>query len=94
VQLHWSEEILADLRSIRNYIMPDSPDAAFTTEDEIITHAKFLAQFKEMGKPGRIRGTRELVVPSTPYIVLYKLDGEHVYLLRVFHGAQRWPKRL
>ena len=94
MRLVWSDHILADLRHIREYILPDSLDAAFRTEDKVIAHAKLLAGFDELGKPGRVRGTRELVVPGTPYIVVYRVVREEVHLLRVFHGAQRWPKRL
>ena len=44
-----------------------------------------------MGRLGRVPGTRELVTPRTPFIVPYKLEGEVIQVLRVFHGARRWP---
>jgi toxin ParE1/3/4 len=43
------------------------------------------------GRPGRWPGTRELIIPGTPYIVPYRVKGPVVEILRVFHGARRWP---
>ena len=47
-----------------------------------------------MGRAGRVRGTRELAIDGTPYIVAYRIKGNVVEVLRVIHGAQRWPRRL
>jgi len=47
-----------------------------------------------MGRPGRLFGTRELVVPDTPYIVPYRVRGERLELMAVFHGRQKWPEEL
>jgi toxin ParE1/3/4 len=44
-----------------------------------------------MGRPGRVPGTREFVIPRTPHIVPYRLQGESIQILRVYHGARRWP---
>jgi toxin ParE1/3/4 len=52
-----------------------------------------LANFPEMGRPGRVHGTRELVIQSTPYIVAYRLKGSTVEILALLHGARRWPTR-
>jgi len=48
-----------------------------------------------MGRIGRIAGTRELVLSGTPYVVIYDLRNmdEQIYILRVLHGARRWPPR-
>jgi toxin ParE1/3/4 len=53
-----------------------------------------LLDFTESGRPGRITGTRELVVTGTPYIAVYALTGATVRILRVLHGAQAWPDTL
>jgi toxin ParE1/3/4 len=52
-----------------------------------------LAKTPEMGRPGRVPGTRELVIPRTPFIVPYRLQGNTIQILRVYHGARRWPER-
>ena len=46
-----------------------------------------------LGRPGRVKGTRELVVVRTPFIVAYRIIGKSVQILRVLHGAQQWPER-
>jgi plasmid stabilization system protein ParE len=53
-----------------------------------------LARFPEMGRPGRIEGTRELVISRTPYIAAYRILGGTVQILRVLHGAQQWPEEM
>jgi toxin ParE1/3/4 len=53
-----------------------------------------LKAFPDIGRPGRVRGARELVVVGTPYVIPYRVKGEEVQILRVYHAARRWPKRL
>ena len=57
----------------------------------ILESVELLATQPHMGRPGWIVGTRELVVPGTPYIIPYRVKGEQLELLAVFHGRQRWP---
>jgi plasmid stabilization system protein ParE len=45
-----------------------------------------------MGRPGRVPGSRELVIPRTPSIVPYRLVGNPIQVLWVFHSARRWPR--
>lgn len=45
-----------------------------------------------MGREGRVEGTRELVIDRSPYIAVYSILGETVRILRVLHGAQKWPE--
>ena len=46
----------------------------------------------QMGRPGRVPGTRELVIAQTPYVVPYLVQGAAIQILRVYHGARRWPE--
>jgi plasmid stabilization system protein ParE len=68
--------------------------SAAQRQDEIIVRAVTrLADFPQLGRVGRIAGTRELVIPGTPYIAAYiVLDGA-IAVLAILHGAQRWPVR-
>jgi toxin ParE1/3/4 len=45
----------------------------------------------QMGRPGRVAGTRELVISSTPFVVIYRLQGQSIEVLRLLHSAQQWP---
>ena len=88
----WSPEAIADLAALRAYIEQDDPAAARRIALHIIRNVEMLlADSPEMGRPGRVPGTRELVIPRTPYIVPYRLVGSTIQVLRVFHGARRWP---
>jgi toxin ParE1/3/4 len=50
-----------------------------------------LAVYPEIGRPGRIAGTRELRITGTPLLLVYRLEPEAIVVLRLLHGAQRWP---
>jgi toxin ParE1/3/4 len=55
---------------------------------------RFLTRFSPgLGRPGRVEGTRELVVANTPYLVSYRVRNNVVEILRVFHGARKWPQK-
>jgi plasmid stabilization system protein ParE len=41
-----------------------------------------------------VAGTRELVIARTPYIAAYQVQSDRVFILRVLHAAQAWPKAL
>ncbi|MGH2602938.1 MAG: type II toxin-antitoxin system RelE/ParE family toxin [Dehalococcoidia bacterium] len=65
--------------------------AAIDMGDAIHAAVSRLAAHPAMARPGRVAGTRELVVMGTPYIVVYRVEPSAVVILRVLHGAQRWP---
>jgi addiction module RelE/StbE family toxin len=94
MQLGWSIFALDDRNAIFDYIEADSPQAAVIVDDRIEEQVEGLLQFPEMGRIGRIEGTRELVIQHTPYIVAYRVMGEIIGILRVLHGAQRWPEEM
>ena len=52
-----------------------------------------LAAHPHMGRPGRVPGTRELVVTRFRYILPYRVREQSVEILRVFHTARKWPQR-
>ncbi len=73
------------------YISQDNPDAAARTVAAIVRAVEALEHFPALGRPGRIPGTRELVVSGTPYIVPYRVRGDVLQVIRVFHAARKWP---
>ena len=82
-----------DLDNIAGYISQDNPEAARRVVSRLWTAVKTLAEQPEMGRPGRVHGTRELVVSDTPFVVPYRVAGSDIEILRVLHGARDWPKR-
>lgn len=91
----WSREAVGDLRALRAYIEQDDPTAARRITMHIVKNvATLLPKNPQMGRPGRVPGTRELVIPRTPFIVPYRLVGRTIQILRIFHGARRWPDSL
>jgi toxin ParE1/3/4 len=87
----WAPTALRDLRAIRRYIAKDDPYAADRVVALIAEKVKALRDFPEMGRMGRLDGTRELIIPDTPYFVAYCRREGGIRILAVIHGARRWP---
>jgi toxin ParE1/3/4 len=92
VGLKWTRAASRDLESVERYISRDNPDAAIDTVLEIIRRVEILAEHPGMGRPGRVEGTRELVLGRLPYVVPYIHQGDTVIILRVVHRAMKWPE--
>jgi addiction module RelE/StbE family toxin len=94
VKLEWSAFALSDREGIFDYIEADSPRSAIRVDEAIANAAERLINFPESGRPGRITGTRELVLAGLPYILAYIVRDNVVRMLCVIHGAQQWPDAL
>jgi toxin ParE1/3/4 len=92
VTVVWSPRAIGHLVDLRAYIARENPDARTATT--LLTAVGRLAVLPNLGRPGRVSGTRELVVPGTRYVIPYRVRGERLEIIAVFHGGQRWPKRL
>ena len=90
----WSPRAIEHLAHLRPYIARDNPKAANRIAAALIEAIELLAELPNLGRPGRVAGTRELVVPGTPYVIPYRLRGDRLEVIAVFHGRQKWPKRL
>ncbi len=90
MQVKWTVRAGSDRENAINYIAVDSLTAALSQLDEIERQTDRLADYPKLGRPGRVKGTRELVVNRTPFIVVYRIKGEIIQILRVLHGAQQW----
>ena len=91
MKLAWSNRATTDRLAIFIWIAEDNPQAAADVDDRIEAAAQRLKDFPNSGRPGRIEGTRELVIARTPYIAPYQIIGDTVRVLRVIHGARMWP---
>lgn len=86
----WRPTAIADRKSITAYIAQDNPRAAIELGDMLMQKAEQLDQHPMLGRAGRVKGTRELVAHPN-YILIYRIVGKAVEVLRVKHAAQKWP---
>lgn len=89
-ELEWKALAVADLMAIVDYISDDNPNAALALMEEIQSKVALIPAHPERCRPGRVEGTRELVVRPN-YIVVYAETAAAVTVLRVLHAAQMWP---
>jgi addiction module RelE/StbE family toxin len=93
VRVKWPEVALDSLIAEAEYISKDIPAAAAHAVDAIVNAVESLKRFPASGRPGRVPGTRELVVSRTSYIVPYRVRSDTVELLLVLHAARKWPSQ-
>jgi toxin ParE1/3/4 len=89
----WFYKAAQDLEAIGRHIAEDNPAAAYEMVVRIRKAGDSLERYPESGRIGRVTGTRELVVAGTAYLIPYRIKGNTVQILRVFHGAQKWPDK-
>jgi toxin ParE1/3/4 len=94
MEIVWRPIALEDLEQARHYIVEHNPRVADRVWGRILNSVERLVMLPGLGRPGRVEGTRELIVPRTPYIVAYTVIGAQVMILSVIHGSRRWPDRL
>ncbi len=90
----WSPRAVSHLARLRKYIAKESEQNAVVVAERILTAIDLLQTQPEMGRPGRVLGTRELVVPNAPYVIPYRIRRERLELIAIFHGRRKWPKKL
>ena len=87
MRLLWSQPALSDLRALHAYIAKDNERAADAMVTRTVDRAeRQLLRMPESGRPGRIAKTRELILSGTPYILPYRIVGDTIQILRVFHS--------
>ena len=94
MKIRWTKRAILRLKDIHDYIALDSPRAASMVARLILESLKRLEMFPKSGRPGRIEGTRELVVPGLPYVLPYRVVDEEILIISVIHSKQKWPKQL
>ena len=93
-RLEYAPRYFRRLEDIRERIAAENPTAASRVIERIRAAVTRLAASPALGRPGRVAGTRELVIPGTSYIVPYRVKGDLVQIITFLHGAQRWPVAL
>ncbi len=89
----WTRTALLNLDEAIEYIAADKPTAAAQVGAKIWNSAKMLADHPGIGRPGRVAGTRELVIHSLPFILPYVERDGVIFVLRVMHTAMKWPEK-
>ena len=87
MRLAWTSRARRARTAAIDYTARDNPQAALDQLSQI----KHLPDHPALGRPGRLAGTRELVISGTPFIVVYRIEGDAVRILHFLHGAQQWP---
>jgi len=97
--IRWTPTAARDLECVRDYIAQDSVDAAIAaveratveraTVERILAGIEALSRHPQLGRGGRVPGTRELVMP--PYVAVYRVAKGAVEIHSILHSARRWP---
>jgi addiction module RelE/StbE family toxin len=91
MEIVWRPIALEDLEQARRYVAEHNPRAAEHLWQRLLTAIGRLAVLPGLGRPGRVEGTRELIVARTPYIVAYTVIRDEVMILSIIHSTRRWP---
>ncbi|MEX2661085.1 MAG: type II toxin-antitoxin system RelE/ParE family toxin [Vicinamibacterales bacterium] len=93
MRVRWTRDAAEDLERIYDYVVESRPEAARGVAQTVLDGIKTLETFPNLGRPGRVRGTREITFPPLPFVAVYEVleSNGQVRILRVLHGARRWP---
>jgi addiction module RelE/StbE family toxin len=92
MRVRWTTDAADDLERICDYIAKSRPESARRVAQSVVEGIGTLETFPRLGRSGRVRGTRELTFPPLPFVAVYEVRDEEIVVLRILHGAQRWPE--
>lgn len=92
MRIRWTEQANRHLNQAFSYIVEQDKHAALKVINKVEAIVTMLSSHPKMGRKGRVKNTRELVIAGTPYIVVYRTDAEHISIIAVIHASQRWPR--
>jgi toxin ParE1/3/4 len=93
MKLRWTPLAVGHLKSAREYLIQKNASAAANMIERILSGIESTRDRPQLGRKGRVSGTREFFITGTPFIVAYRLQDDRVEILAVLHGARRWPER-
>lgn len=94
MQVRWTSPAAQDMEEIVLYIQRDSAESAKTVAKTLFDAANSLEFMPSRGRAGRIMGTRELVIPGLPFIIVYEVMDTAVHIHHIYHAARNWPGEL
>ena len=92
MKTRWLRRALRDLEDAYSYVAADNAAAAQRLANHIEAGAQQLSQHPNLGRAGRVPGTRELVIAGTPFLLVYRVEKSQIVVLTVLHSARRWPR--
>ena len=94
MKIVWTKLALKDLQQVWNDIAGDNLLAAHGVMEKIDRAVQTLLSYQNFGRIGRVRTTRELVLPGLPYIIPYRMKKKQIEILAVIHSSRRWPEKI
>lgn len=91
MRIKWLRKALANMDAAYDYLASENPAAAIGFAAEIEMALELLQQFPSSGRPGRVPGTRELIIPRYHFLIPYRVQGNEIQILRVFSTHQKPP---
>jgi toxin ParE1/3/4 len=88
MRIRWTLRAAADMQNISDYLKKRQPEYRQPTMRKIYERIRALKNAPYVGRPGRVEGTREILFPPMPYIVVYRVNGQTIEIWRVYHAAQ------
>jgi toxin ParE1/3/4 len=92
MRVRWTADAADDLERICDYIAESRPESARRVAQSVVERVGTLETFPHLGRAGRVQGTREMAFPPLPFVAIYEVREEQIIVLRILHGAQRWPQ--
>lgn len=91
MKIEWSRLAVGHLQALHEHVSADNPTAADALIERIFSALERLEEYPQMGRAGRVEGTRELVIAGTPYVVAYRIHRDQLAILAVLHASRKWP---
>ncbi len=89
MRIVWSSRANREFAEQLNYLAKRNPYAAHKIDETIERSVAQLARHPDLGRPGAVAGSRELVVKATPFIVVYRIRVDDIVIVRLIHGARQ-----
>jgi toxin ParE1/3/4 len=93
VKLVWSHRAQNGLLDLQEFAR-QKPSLGNRVADSLDSVSQQISSFPQSGRPGRIEGTREVVLTGTPFLLTYEVEPECMAILAIIHGAHHWPAEL
>ena len=91
MRIRWTPAAAADLQRISDYLKERHPQYRQRTLRKLYDTIRGLRNWPGRGRPGSEAGTREILFPPLPYVAVYRVIGQTIEVLRVYHTAQDRP---